>query len=149
MSLKNSLPKGFLKKYRIVEKEGVKYIALNSGYLKLEYDKFEEDQPVLFLASFVLKKNKYAVALGNRLEFSISKNENENDEVTFISEYGVSGLQWSNGRVFWGHTYDDDSPPPPGRKINLDEWVDECIDRMINPSDDLLEEYRRIEEEEK
>jgi hypothetical protein len=59
----------------------------------------------------------------------------EGPVVTFITENGVSGLQWSGGDVFWGHTYEDDGPPARGRKEDLGEWVDRCIDIMINPED--------------
>jgi hypothetical protein len=71
--------------------------------------------------------------------------DGQNDEVTYISENGVSGLQWSNGEAIWGHTYDDDSPPSPGRKIGLGQWIDEMIDHMINPTDEEIEERRRLD----
>jgi hypothetical protein len=66
----------------------------------------------------------------------------------FTSENGVSGLQWSAGRVFWGHTHDDDSPPSAGKRISIDDWIDECIGIMINPDTDEIEDQRRLDKEE-
>jgi hypothetical protein len=142
---KNKIPEGFLKNYQNDKKNEIKYIRLETGFLKLEYGLYN-NPGVLCLVSFVLDKNEDAIAIGSRLEI-ILNDGGENDEVTFISENGVSGLQWSNGEVIWGHTYDDDSAPGPGRKISLDDWIDECIDSMINPDDEEIEERIRLDKE--
>jgi len=57
----------------------------------------------------------------------------KNGEVTSIKENAISGLQWSDGRVDWGHTFDDDSSPAKGMKCGFDGWIDECLSKMINP----------------
>jgi len=127
--LKNTVQKGFLKKYRRSKGSETVFLPLEKGYLRLEYGLY--DNPGwLSLVSYVLTNKKNAPALGKRLELVLD--EEGQNIVTFIAEMGVSGTQWSNGHVIWGHTYDDDSPPSPGRKISLDDWVDECINIMIS-----------------
>jgi hypothetical protein len=143
---RNTVAKGFLNTHRTGGKNEVKYVKLNNGYLKLEYGLYDIPE-ILSLVSFVLDKSEDAIAIGMRLEMNLQA-DHADDEVTYISENGVSGLQWSGGEVIWGHTYDDDSPPGPGRKIKLDAWIDECIDSMINPSDDEIDERRRLDREE-
>ncbi|MBN1898627.1 MAG: hypothetical protein JW827_07600 [Spirochaetes bacterium] len=143
--MKNEMPEGFLQKYRNGKRKEVKYIPLKLGFLKLEYDVC--DNPgILSLVSFVLEDNDEAMAVGPRLEMNLTPDAT-GDVVTFITENGVSGLQWSNGRVFWGHTYDDDSPPSEGKTISLEEWIDECVDKMINPDDDEIAERKRLDRE--
>ena len=143
MKKKNKIAKGFLVKYRIRGKQRVKYIPLDLGFLKLEYG-FCEEADLLSLVSFVLQNSDDALAVGARLEMNLSR-DGKNDIVTYITEYGVSGLQWSKGEVIWGHTYDDDTPASPGRKIGLELWIDEMIDHMINPPEDELEEWKRLD----
>lgn len=142
---RNKLTKGFLKTYRTGNDNEVKYIKLATGYLKLEYGLYDTPT-ILSLVSFVLDTSEDAIAVGMRLEMNL-QDDHTGDEVTYISENGVSGLQWSGGEVIWGHTYDEDSPPGPGRKITLDDWIDECIDGMINPSDEEIDERRRLDRE--
>ena len=127
----NTNEKGFLSRYRVSKPKEVRFIPLATGYLRLEYG-LGEDQTALSLVSFVVKESKTALAVGERLEFDWDANGGKG-QATFIAENAVSGLQWSGGRVLWGHTYDDDSPPSSGRKIRLEEWVDECVAKMINP----------------
>jgi hypothetical protein len=135
---RNNIAKGFLKTYRTGEKNGVTYLKLHTGFLKLEYGLYDNPE-LLCLVSFVPDTSEDAIAIGMRLEMNLQDDQN-GDEVTYISENGVSGLQWSGGEVIWGHTYDDDSPPEPGRKVTLDEWLDECVDSMINPSEEEINE---------
>lgn len=142
---RNVIQKGFLGTCRRGEKHGVIYLPLALGFLKLEYGLYGTPE-TLCLVSFVLDKSKDAVAIGSRLEMSL-QGDRRGEEVTYISENGVSGLQWSGGEVLWGHTYDDDSAPSPGRKISLDDWIDECVDKMINPSEEEIEERRRLDKE--
>ncbi|MBN1411827.1 MAG: hypothetical protein JW969_13345 [Spirochaetales bacterium] len=144
MSIQNSFPKGFLKKYNFSDKKEIKFIQLSTGFLKLDYHT-DNDIAFLGIVSFVLKDKEDSFALGNRLKFIFSSIGNSYETVTFISENGVSGTQWHNGKVIWGHTYDDDSQPSKGCEISLDDWIDECIDIMINPDDELVDEYKRIE----
>jgi hypothetical protein len=127
---KNTFSKGFLKKYCKGTSCEVLFLPLQNGFLKLEYGLYEEPG-LLCLVSYVHSKRKDAMAIGNRLEICLD-NDDACSKVTFIAEMGVSGTQWSNGEVIWGHTYDDDSPPSPGRKISLDDWIDECINIMIS-----------------
>ncbi len=145
MRKRNIIPKGFLKTYRAGKKHDVTYLPLELGFLKLEYGLYE-DPELLGLVSFVLDRADDAIAIGSRLEMNLSIDE-QSDEVTYISENGVSGLQWSDGEVIWGHTYDDDSAPSPGRKVSLGQWVDEMIDVMVNPSEEEIEERRRLDRE--
>jgi hypothetical protein len=140
---KNKIPKGFLKKHRTGVKGAVRYLPLDSGFLKLEYDE-DMDHGMLYLVSFVLDRDKDAMAVGCRLEMTLF-DDDEGDVVTYIAESGVSGLQWAHGGVYWGHTYDDDTGPVPVRRIGLDEWVDECIDKMINPPQEDIEQRRRLD----
>jgi len=130
---KNRMTGGFLKKYREGKKGSIQYISLNQGFLKLEYDE-DHDPGILFLVSFIRSKSNRAIAIGCRLEMSLAGDEEEEDVVTYITENGVSGLQWAHGGVYWGHVYDDDTGPVSVRIIDLDEWVDECIENMINPT---------------
>lgn len=127
---KNTYPKGFLKKYRKGRSDEVLFLELKKGFLKLEYGLYE-NPGLLSLVSYVHSQRKDAMAIGNRLEICLDEDDTS-AQVTFIAEMGVSGTQWSNGEVIWGHTYDDDSPPSPGRKISLDDWIDECINIMIS-----------------
>ena len=127
--IKNTLPNGFLKKYRKGKPGEILFLPLQKGFLRLEYGLYCDPQ-TLCLVSYVNSKRIDALAIGNRLELSLS--DDGNDQVTFMAEMGVSGLQWSNGEVIWGHTYEDDSPPSPGRKIDLNTWIDECVKSMIS-----------------
>jgi hypothetical protein len=142
---RNIIAKGFLETYRTGEKSEVKHLKLHTGFLKLEYGLYDNPE-LLCLVSFVLDRSEDAIAIGMRLEMNLQA-DHRGDEVTYISENGVSGLQWSDGEVIWGHTYDDDSAPGPVKKISLDDWIDECIDAMINPSDEEIEERMRLDRE--
>lgn len=116
------------------------YIALDTGFLRLEYDP-DGEPPLLFRVAFVAGKSRFSPAIGNLLELSLDPG-GDGDTVTFIAEEGVSGVQWSGGRAFWGHTYDDDSPAGDGEEIGLGAWIDRCIDRMINPSGEILDDMK-------
>jgi hypothetical protein len=146
MARKNSVAKDFMNIYWKGKKKSIVYLPLSLGFLKLEYGLYDSPEK-LCLVSFVLDKDDEAIAVGSRLEMSLA-DKLKNSEVTYISENGVSGLQWSGGEVIWGHTYDDDSAPSPGKKIPLGEWVDQMIDGMINPSDEEIEERRKLDREE-
>jgi hypothetical protein len=114
--------------------KGIVFLPLEQGWIKLEYD----DDGDLQLISFVLEEHEAERAVGPRLELG-------GGTVTFITENGVSGLQWSDGEVIWGHTYDSDGSPAPGRKIDLPAWIDECVDKMVNPDRDDLTELLELE----
>lgn len=44
--------------------------------------------------------------------------------------------------LFWGHTLDEDpGAAPPERTVTLEEWVDECVALMANPSSGEFAEY--------
>jgi hypothetical protein len=144
-SILNAVDKNFLEKNHEGKEMEIIYYPLNLGFLKLEYGLF--DNPgILSLVSFVLDDIEDAIAVGPRLEMCLSQDDAES-VVTFITENGVSGLQWLDGEVTWGHTYDDDSSASDGKKIGLGEWIDECIDKMINPDDNEIEERRKYDNE--
>ena len=111
----NRVPPGFLERYRAKTAEDVVFLPLARGFLKLEYGKYDASP-----------------AIGPRLELRLFKGE-RGDIATLIGENAVSGLQWSNGGVFWGHTYDEDGPAPQRRTVSLGDWIDECLARMVNP----------------
>jgi hypothetical protein len=142
---RNQVEKGFLQTYRRGRAREVRYLPLSRGFLKLEYASREE-QGMLFLVSFVLDEDDRAMAVGPRLELRLDDTE-EGGAATLIEENAVSGLQWSNGAVLWGHTYEDDGPPEKGRAVSLGTWIDDCIETMINPSDEAIAERRRIDRE--
>lgn len=143
---RNHVPAGFLKTYRKGRKNSTVYLPLSTGFLKLEYGLYDSPER-LDLVSFVLEQDDDAIAVGSRLEMNLA-DDPSGSEVTYISENGVSGLQWSGGEVIWGHTYDDDSPPQPGNKIALDDWIDKMIDDMVNPPEEEIEERRMLDREE-
>lgn len=138
----NSIPAGFLKKYRTGNDESAVYIDLNSGFLRLEYTE-NGDHFILSRVSFVMSKSLYSSAIGNVLECGLSPDSDCDDVVTFIGEMGVSGLQWARGEEHWGHTYDDEQDRSAGRKIDLGTWFDECIAKMINPSSKTLASIKK------
>ena len=125
--MQNTIEKGFLATYR--QGDGTKFIQLNTGFLRLSYD----NKGLLEKAAFVLTKSKGARVVGSQLELSLAI-DGLNEDVTYIAPEGVSGLQWSNGKVEWGTTYEYDGSPSNGRTIPLDAWVDERVSKMINKS---------------
>ena len=127
--MKNSVSGGFLKKYRTAMVDDTLYIPLTAGFLRLEYS-HETGPYILTRVSFTADSSEHSRAIGNLLEFSISADKDDG-QATFIAEEGVSGIQWSAGEVVWGHAYDDDSPPSKGRKISLESWIDECVEKII------------------
>ncbi len=127
----NRVPPGFLERYRAKTAENVVFLPLARGFLKLEYGKYDEPD-ALAVVSFVAKNSEASPAIGPRLELRLFKGGRE-DIATLIGENAVSGLQWSNGGVFWGHTYDEDGPAPQRRTVSLGDWIDECLARMVNP----------------
>jgi hypothetical protein len=136
----NNFPTGFLAKYRTAQGER-QYVKLDFGHLRLEYD-IEETPSLLYLVSFVVSEDNEARAIGRRLELNLDP-DGIMETVTCMTEMGVSGLQWSDGHVYWGHTYEDDGPPDPGKEIELGEWVDECIHKMINPSQEDIDALKQ------
>ena len=138
-TIRNTVAEGFLKKYRHGKGLEAVYIPLAVGVLRLEYD--GNGPFLLSRVSFVADGSEYSPAIGNLLEFGLSRDEAD-EEATFIAEEGVSGVQWSGGRARWGHTYDDDSPPPEGRVVDFGSWVDECVNAMINPPEGILKEVK-------
>jgi hypothetical protein len=48
----------------------------------------------------------------------------------FKTATGLGGLQWSAGRVTYGTVYDDDGPPPRGKRVSLARWIDDCVAQM-------------------
>jgi hypothetical protein len=111
------------------------HAPLALGFLRFVYD---EDGDLTLIA-FVLEDDQRARAVGPRLELN-------NGIVTFIEENGVSGLQWRQGTVSWGHTYED-SVPSKVRQVGLDEWVDDRVQAMSNPGAEVLDSLIAYERE--
>ena len=134
--MKNTIAPGFLKKYRCGKDAEPVYVPLAAGFLRLEYGG-DLAPHLLSLVSFTSAPTLYSKAVGPRLECALSSDE-KGEEVTCMEEEGVSGLQWAGGEVSWGHTFEDDSAPAEGRKVELGDWVDECLQKMINPPQEVL-----------
>ncbi len=130
----NQAAGGFLSRYRSGTKDKTLYLPLERGFLRLRYG-LNDGPADLSIVSFVLEESETAPAIGPRLELRFI-GEPGRERVTFITENGVSGRQWSNGRAYWGNTFDDAAQPDRQRWIGLEEWVDECIEDMVNPTDD-------------
>lgn len=137
----NSFPPGFIEKYRKGSCDSVEYISLDTGFLRIEYAG-EEGDSLLSRVSFTAAKSKHSPAIGEVLEFSLSP-DGADDVVTFIGDMNISGIQWANGEVQWGHTYEDETYPSDGKKIDLSTWIDECIVKMINPSPKILANMKK------
>lgn len=129
---KNSIEKGFLRTYR-QSTENILFVPLDTGFLKLEYG--AHTQNLLSKISFVAQKSKNAKTIGNYIDLNLGGDAGE--QGTYMEEESVSGVQWSNGHSGWGHTYQNGTPSE-SREISLEDWVDEMIDNMINPPEELL-----------
>lgn len=127
----NGIDKGFLASYRLGRANETRFLPLARGFLKLRYGLNDEPE-VLSIASYVLEPSDDAIAVGPRLEFRLPKQPG-GERATFMTENGVSGRQWSCGNAYWGNTYDDTSSNHR-RWITLDDWVDECLEEMVNPN---------------
>ncbi len=136
--MKNTIAPGFLKKYRLGSDGKPVYVPLATGFLRLEYGGGQAPH-LLSLISFTAAPSLHSKAVGPRLECGLSAG-GKGEEVTFMEEEGVSGTQWMGGEVSWGHTYEDDSAPGQGRKVELADWMDECLQKMINPAPEVLRE---------
>ena len=90
------------------------------GFLKLKYD----EEGMIGEISFVLKKD--GNSKGMHLYFDWL-----NEMHAFKTPSGLSGVQWIDGRVMAGTVWDDDGPSDPGREIGLEEWVEECVGKMV------------------
>jgi hypothetical protein len=125
MQNKNTIPKSFLSDHKSGPKNKTLFLPLNSGFLRIKYD----DDGSIAMLHYVQTKGGSPVGAG--LEWGGSNGET----VTFITEMGVSGTQWNNGEVFWGTTFEtDDGPMSPNRKVDLETWINECLEKMINPT---------------
>jgi len=128
VELKNSVPLGFIEKYRIGNGDDLVFIPLASGFLRLEY-LIEDDIPLLNKVAFVATASKHSSIIGRLLELSLGRNS---ETATYMDEQGLSGIQWTGGSTSWGHVFDGDCYSER-EKIELDEWIDRCIEKMINP----------------
>ena len=131
MKPNNYIENGFLEKFRYSRDGRTVFLKLTSGFLRLEYYSGRK-RNLLKKVSFVKSESETENATGHVLEFNLTPDKSD-DRVTFIPENGISGIQWALGKAGWGHTLDLDGGDDAGREIDLDTWVDECIDDMINP----------------
>ncbi len=136
----NIVPPGFLERHRFGSDDEFVYLPLAVGFLRLFYD-IERVPPLLERASFVAVPSPHAPAIGEQLELDLGSRD-EDTTATFIAPEGVSGIQWSGGRVAWGHTYED-GPRPKGEKVSLSQWIDHCVQEMIHPPPEMLARIKK------
>jgi hypothetical protein len=135
--MENTIPKGFLEEHEHGEAGKREYVALKEGFLRLSYGKTGR----LSKISFGMEKS--GPNIGAALEFG---SENGEGTITLIEEMGSSGLQWQDGKVTWGSTFEGvEGDPSKAQVIGKSEWVDEILQEMINPSDKLLAEQLRLD----
>jgi len=138
--MKNIIPEGFLKRYRKGKKGAVIFLPLTVGFLRLKYT-IEGKLPFLHYIAFVSHPTDAAHVIGIQLEFNLAAEE-EDEQVAVIAEQGASGIQWYGGEEHLANPHGNKSIPPKTRKISLDAWVDEYIDKMINPSTEILADIK-------
>jgi hypothetical protein len=51
--------------------------------------------------------------------------------ITCKTAVGLSGQSWSGGVARWGTVYDDDGAPDPGEAISQEEWLGDCLWKMV------------------
>ncbi|MEY2664755.1 MAG: hypothetical protein RIT04_563 [Candidatus Parcubacteria bacterium] len=127
----NTLPNNFLTDKLKGKPNEIGFVELKGGYLKMKYD----EDGALIRVAFVLSKEEYEPSVGKQLEFSLD--QSMNGTVTYIEEMGAGGFQWSEGKVIWGSTYDE-VPSSPTREISLNDWLNECLREIINPSQEQI-----------
>ncbi|OGJ88285.1 MAG: hypothetical protein A2268_05225 [Candidatus Raymondbacteria bacterium RifOxyA12_full_50_37] len=111
----------FLSNYRKGTPDSVQYVPLNNGFLYLQYDCEGEIEQ----AAYVRKNRDEPGSNDLQLYFMWG-----NDMVTFKTENGLSGEQWSNGYADFGTVYETDDAPSQGKKIDLDVWISQCLEEM-------------------
>ncbi|WP_455381547.1 hypothetical protein [Salinispira pacifica] len=126
----NRIEPGFLGRYRKGKPHATVYLEIAGGFLRLRYG-LNDAPDTLSTVSFVFEPTPDAPSAGPELIFRLPAAGDE--RVTLIAPNAVSGRQWANGAVFWGHTFDDDQSPSGGRAVSLDGWVDDCLQEMIHP----------------
>ena len=90
------------------------------GFLTCVYDADGE------IENIFVARTKGGHAVGLQLYFW-----DEGEHITCKTESGLSGQVFSDGAVNWGTVYDDDGPSDPGRKIAKEEWLAECLEKMV------------------
>lgn len=129
--------KNFLNNYRINKTEEVFYFSLEKGFLQLKY----EDN-ILWKVAFVTEKDDDAKTFGNELLLTIKDVPDAyDDHVVFMEDMGQSGVEWRDGVVRWGHTYEDEGGTEKGEKIELDVWIEKCVTEIIDPPLDKIKKY--------
>ena len=117
--------KTFLQMFLNGASGSIKYIPWETGFLRLHYGSRSE----LLQVAFVKKSGDKPKPKQLQLYFMLI-----NGLVTFKSESGLSGTSWSGGYVSWGTVWDDDdSDGCSGRKCDLDDWINECLEKMCLP----------------
>lgn len=119
---------GFLARHRRGAPGTIEYLRVGRGFLRLAR---EEDDGWLERIELVREATEDALAVGEILELELSDGTWP-DRATLIALNAISGLQWEDGEVRWGHTLDEDAPPSsPAERVTLDAWVDRCVGQML------------------
>lgn len=137
----NNVPDNFFARFRTAGDGETVFFPLAVGFLRLEYD--DTEAPALLArVAFTQTATEHARPEGLVLECTLDP-EGREDTVTFIAAEGVAGTQWADGVVRFGHTYEDGTPGTEGRRISLGAWVDECLQKMVNPGPEKLARIAR------
>jgi hypothetical protein len=119
--MKKTLSLGFFEKYNRGKKNSTIFVTIKKGLLRLRYSSEGE------ILHVHLVKKRGGSSIGEGLEFSEGL-----ETVTYISENGVSGEQWHNGRVIWGATYEEVDSTQVANDVPLNKWIDKKILKMVN-----------------
>jgi len=126
MPRRDLLTPSFLNKYGKGQPGKIKYIPLEKGFLKLNYEDFlENDEGILENVSFV--KSKKEEPEGRQLYFFQG-----GDHATFKAEMDYSGETCSrdSGPII-GTVFEDDLGPAEPEKISFEDWIDRCVEAII------------------
>lgn len=106
--------KGFAKK--------TTFLSAGDAFIRVIYD----DEGVIQNAAYV--KNKEKEPSGMQLYFDWA-----NERVTWKTEVGLSGFMWASGSVTQGSVRGEEEAmgEADSRKIELEPWIDECIEETI------------------
>ncbi len=135
-------PMRFFSRYGRAPRAEAAFVALESGFLRLEYDEFKGEPALLSKVSLVAAASLYSKAIGRQLLLEWS-GDGQVAVATLIAKNAVSGTQWQKGHVAWGSTYDD-APSGPPRAVALEAWVDECVEKMSHPQGAELQELTEV-----
>lgn len=97
----------------------VEHIRVPGGYVRQVYG------PDGMIANLCAVRSRDGEPVGLQLYFLAP------DLITCKTAHGLSGQSFNNGVVTFGTVYDDDGPADPGRKITKQEWLGECLEKMV------------------